>query len=76
MSLLDQVRQVVSETIEVPEEKIDEHTTANELDEWDSLAQVNLMMALEQAFDLELEVEDFMNLNSIQKIVWYISKSS
>jgi len=36
------------------------------------MAQVNLMIALEQSFDIELEVEDFMKLNSVQAIVNYL----
>jgi len=76
MTLLDQVRHVIAETIDVPEREITEHSTSDSIDKWDSMAQVNLMMAIEQAFDLELEVEDFMELNSVVKIVQFVEKST
>tara|TARA_R110001583_G_scaffold154316_1_gene305979 strand:- start:5572 stop:5802 length:231 start_codon:yes stop_codon:yes gene_type:complete len=76
MNLLDQVRQVIAETINLPEADINELSSTETLDKWDSLAQVNLMMAIEQAFDLELEVEDFVELNSVRKIVEFINTSA
>jgi acyl carrier protein len=36
---------------------------------WDSMGHVQLMVALEDAFGIALEVEDFMNLTSVQAIL-------
>lgn len=74
MNLLDQVRVVIAETIDIPESDVTESSTSDSIDKWDSMAQVNLMMAIEQAFDLELEVEDFMELNSVAKIVQFVEQ--
>jgi acyl carrier protein len=41
---------------------------------WDSLAHVNLMMSLEQSFDLSLEVEDFGELTSVAAILKYLEE--
>jgi acyl carrier protein len=41
---------------------------------WDSLAHVNLMMGLEQTFDLFLEVEDFTQLTSVPAILEYLKE--
>lgn len=76
MSILDQVRQTVAETLNVPLSSISEDSSAENMDIWDSLAQVNLMMAIEQTFDIILEVEDFMKLNSVASITAYIEESA
>ena len=76
MIILDQVRQTVAETLNVPLSSISEDSSAENMDIWDSLAQVNLMMALEQTFDIVLEVEDFMKLNSVTSITTHIEKNA
>ena len=76
MSILDQVRQTVAETLNVPLSSISKDSSAENMDIWDSLAQVNLMMAIEQTFDITLEVEDFMKLNSVNSITTFIEKNA
>jgi acyl carrier protein len=39
---------------------------------WDSLGQVHLMVAVEEAFDVQLEVEDFARLTSVRAILDYL----
>ena len=72
MSMIDDVRRVIADTLNLSEDKIDENSSSETVDAWDSLAQVNLMMAIEQTFDLELDVEDFMKLNSVRAIADFI----
>ena len=76
MSMIDDVRRVIADTLNLSEDKIDQNSSSETIDAWDSLAQVNLMMAIEQTFDLELEVEDFMKLNSVSAIAGFIEANS
>ena len=66
MSVTEQVIQVVAETLNVSPSAITQESTADNTTGWDSLAHVNLMIALEQTFDITLDVEDFAKLTSIQ----------
>jgi len=72
MSVLQQVIEVVADTLNVPAESLHESSSAKDLPAWDSLAHVNLMIALEQTFDIQLEVEDFPTLTSIAAIEAYL----
>lgn len=72
MNTLEQVIQIVADCLNLSPSIIDKESSANNIDIWDSMAQVNLMIALEQSFDIELEVEDFMKLNSVQAITNYL----
>ena len=49
--------------LKIPASKITEETRKEDLPQWDSLAHLNLMMTLEQTFDITLEVEDFDRLD-------------
>lgn len=74
MSVLEQVIHVVAETLNVSPSTITRESTAENTNGWDSLAHVNLMIAIEQTFDIALDVEDFAKLNSIQSITEFIEK--
>ena len=72
MDLFEKTRYVIATTLKVAPEKITRETSDKDLVSWDSLAHVNLMMSLEQTFDLFLEVEDFVKLTSVAAILEYV----
>jgi acyl carrier protein len=76
MDLFSKVQQVIATTLKVPFDKITRETSEDDLAAWDSLAHVNLMMSLEQTFDLFLEVEDFPKLTSVSAILEYLKEHS
>ena len=76
MNTQDQVMQTIAETLNIPLSTIDKDSAAENMDTWDSFAQVNLMMALEQTFDITLDVEDIIKLNSVASITAFIEKNS
>jgi len=72
MDLFEKIQNVVASTLKVTPDKITRETSDKDLVAWDSLAHVNLMMGLEQTFDLFLEVEDFTQLTSVPAILEYL----
>ena len=72
MDLFRKLQQVIATTLKVAPDKITRETSDQDLVAWDSLAHVNLMMSLEQTFDLFLEVEDFPRLTSVPAILEYL----
>ena len=72
MSLLARVRELVAATLKLPVEKITPTTRYGDVAAWDSLGQVNLIMALEQTFDVYIEAEEFSSLNSVPAIVAFL----
>ena len=72
MDLFEKIQNVVASTLKVTPDKITRETSDKDLVAWDSLAHVNLMMGLEQTFDLFLEVEDFTQLTSVPAILKYL----
>lgn len=76
MSLTARIRTTLATTFKVPEEAITATLRDEDLGAWDSLGHVNLMMALEQTFNLYIEVEDFDKLKSVPAIVDFVSRQS
>ena len=74
MNLTDRVRATIASTLKVPRDTITATLRDEDLPEWDSMGHVNLMMALEQTFDLYLEVDDFEGLKSVPAILDFLAK--
>ena len=72
MSIFEKLRETIAPTLKVSKDRITETTSNENLAAWDSLGQVNLMMALEQTFDIVLDVEDFQKLTSVSAIMEYL----
>ena len=72
MTVFEQVRDIIAETLKIDPQGLTDTSAQETTAGWDSLVQVNLMMALEQTFDLQLEVEDFAVLNSVPAILAYL----
>lgn len=73
MSAFPQVRDLIATTLRVPAARITPTLRNEDLAAWDSLGQVNLVMALEQTFDLYIEVEEFAELTSVPAILAFLA---
>ena len=74
MSTFEKLQQTIAATLKVASAKITQTTCDQDLPAWDSLGQVNLIMALEQTFGVYIEVEEFGSLNSVPAILAYLEK--
>lgn len=73
MSAFKQLQEIMASALELPADAIRETSTMEEIEEWDSLGHVHIMVALEQAFDLYMDVEDFAELDSVPAILQYLA---
>jgi acyl carrier protein len=67
--LFERVRTVLSDVFGVSEGDITRDTTHEDLEGWDSLNLINVMMALEAEFGIALEVDDAAKLVSVPEIL-------
>ena len=72
MNLFEKLQDIMASTLELSPANITETSTMDDIGEWDSLGHVHIMVALEQAFDLYMDVEDFAELNSVPAILKYL----
>ena len=65
---------VVSEVMDVNIEQINLDTTPENLDEWDSLTHVQLVIELEKEFDIQISPEEGIeHFTSFEEIVQFVS---
>ncbi len=74
MAIADQLVELVAETLNLSADQISAQAGADDIEAWDSLAHINLMMSLEQSFGLRLEVEDFQRLTSVPAMIQYLAE--
>ncbi len=71
MSVETKVKEIVADQLEVAIDKLSAETTFEDIDA-DSLDVVELVMALEEEFDLEISDQEIENINSIGDVIKYI----
>ncbi len=67
--MLNRVIEIVAEVMAVPPHTIDQTTSSVTLEAWDSLRHMNLIVALEDGFDVILDEDAFARLDSVRAIV-------
>ncbi len=63
------LRQIMSQVFEVPIEEITENTSPDTVDKWDSLQHMNLILALEETFNITFSSEEITEMLNYKLIV-------
>lgn len=69
------VRELVAACFGAPMDSVTRATVRAEVDGWDSVGQLNLMLSLEEEFDLRLEIEEMQMLVSVDEIMRFLEPS-
>ena len=64
----DLLKQVLSNILEVDIDDINEHSSSDNIEQWDSLSQIKLVMAIEAEFNVKLTPDDIMEMLSVKLI--------
>jgi acyl carrier protein len=67
--LLDRVRGIAADVLEIPMAEITLTSSPETIESWDSVHHLNLILALEQEFNIQFEPEETDHLGDIGKIV-------
>jgi len=65
----EKVFQIVSQVMMVPVEQINEQSAAQNIEAWDSLNHMNLILALEEEFGARFSDEQIMRMLDIKTII-------
>jgi acyl carrier protein len=63
------VKNVMAAVLELDVKSLDENSSMDNIPNWDSLKQMNLILALEESFAVSIPDEDAANATSYQLIV-------
>ena len=67
------LKEVISNVLGVPIELINDNSSPDSISKWDSLSHLNLVMAIEAEFEVELTPEDSMDMLSVKLIRMIVS---
>lgn len=65
----EKLRKLLSILLGVDEEVIDENASSETIEEWDSLKQMNIIVAIEEEFDVQFDEEQSILSNSYQALL-------
>tara|TARA_B110001452_G_C15107471_1_gene386101 strand:- start:380 stop:607 length:228 start_codon:yes stop_codon:yes gene_type:complete len=65
----NKVLEVMSLVFEVPQEKLNEESSSENIESWDSLMHMNLVVALEEEFDVEFDEEEIIGMLSYKGVI-------
>ena len=67
--LLDRIRRVAADVLETSVDKITLDSSPETIDTWDSVHHLNLVLALEQEFDLQFEPEEIDQMKDVRHVL-------
>jgi len=75
-NLIDTVQNLLAEALRVEIAEISSETQFGDLPQWDSMGHMEVLVALEKAFGIEVTAETITNLVSVPAICQYIKENS
>ena len=64
----NRIKKIMSVVFEVPDKEINDKSSPETIETWDSLKHMNLVVALEEEFDIEFNDEEILLLDSFINI--------
>lgn len=74
--VLEKIKEILADQLEVDVDKINENTDIKDDLSADSLDIVDLIMTIEDEFDVEIPDEEIENLSTVGSVVAYIEANS
>jgi acyl carrier protein len=68
------MKRIVCSTLKIGEDRYSEDLTAGDLAEWDSVAHVKLVMAVEQEFGVSFDIMDAIDVECVEDLLALVSR--
>jgi acyl carrier protein len=73
-STLEQVRNIASDIFGIPADKITAESSPETIENWDSMQHLNLVLAVEEKFGVQLGPEDIEQMKNIGAVAVLVEK--
>ena len=71
---VEKYSEIFKTALNVDANKVNKNLKYNEIDEWDSIAHMTLMAALEEEYKISLETDDIVDFSSFKKGIEILKK--
>lgn len=68
------LNQLIADILGLDVAQVSDVSSPDTLSEWDSITHLNLIMAIEEAFEIQLSPEDALDLNSVKLFRLYLEE--
>lgn len=65
---MEKIRKIIAETFKIKESEITPQTNMKDIDSWDSLTHMELIVSLEDEFEIEFTADEIMEMTDVEKI--------
>ena len=65
---MEKVRKIIAETFKIKESEITLQTNMKDIDSWDSLTHMELIVSLEDELGIEFTSDEIMEMTDVEKI--------
>ena len=72
--IFTRVKSIFREELELEDLELNDETTADDVEEWDSLSHVQLVVAMEKAFGIKFSSREILSWDNVGDLVDCISK--
>ena len=72
--IITEVKEILAKVLEIDIDTIFDNTTQKDIAKWDSLQHLNLIVEIEDKYDISIDPEDISEMLSIDKIIEIIKK--
>ena len=72
---IEQLRRLVADTLGVAEELVNLESGPATLPQWDSFSHIHLIVALEERYQIELDVDEIATMISVREIARVLGQS-
>ncbi len=74
--MADDIDQLIATALKIPLSQITDDLAYEGIEQWDSLAHVNLMLAIEDRYDIEIDEDLMIELTSVRAIKDFVSQQA
>ena len=72
--MAERLQEVISSVLAVPAEELSDDSSAENVENWDSLRQLSILLAVESAYGVSITTEQAVDMNSISAIKAVLAK--
>ncbi len=65
---IEEIKKAIATTFEIPVEKVNNESSTQTIEKWDSIGHINLVMSLEQHLQLSFSVDEIMQMKDFGTI--------
>ena len=69
-----EIFQLISQTLKVSPDIITEELAMGDIEQWDSLAHVNLLASVEKQFNITLDIDQALEIESVEDVIYTLEE--